>query len=183
MFKKLSSEKIISSDEEAEKASHVGGVCEKTLGTVEREKVMIKGNGGDFYESLSELLAYRLGTAIGLKVNKVEIVDCGDLFGLSKIASVHWWVNRFIPYRHTRDLTINERTVLNFFDEVFNNDDRNSGNYGLVDGELFLIDHGFASPWANFETNWNMYATKEAVKSPYCLPFVENFMKLSLLIK
>lgn len=156
------------------------GVTDKVMATVNGEKVLIKGDKCSPKEAIAEYVAYRLGEAIGLNINKVKLIDCGDLLGLAKICSVHWWEDKLIIARNVeRHFSETEDIISKFFDSIIDNDDRNKGNYGLLNNELFLIDHGLAHPWNKFDESEFSHNFKRAVKDSYCLIYVENFILLS----
>jgi hypothetical protein len=127
-----------------------GGVSPKVLGTANGQKVLIKtGTHDEGHDCFAEYFAYKLGAAIGIAVNEVKLVDCGDLLGFrQKLCSVHTWENDFCTagsYGGSLDQV--EENKLSFFDEIINNDDRHGSNYGVLNDKLFCIDHGFAYPW------------------------------------
>lgn len=156
-----------------------GGISAKVMATVNGEKVMIKGD--DNKESLAEYFAYKLGEYLGLNINKVKLIDCGDLLGLSTICSVHWWEDNFVKQSEcSRELTNEEMNKLNFFDSIINNDDRHNRNYGYVNDELFLIDHGLSKPWDKFYMYEHYYNIKKASKCPYCQEIVDKFLALTV---
>lgn len=156
-----------------------GGITDKVMATVNGDKVMIKGN--DAIESLAEYFAYKLGEYLGLNINKVKLIDCGDLLGLSKICSVHWWEDDFEEQDgYRRELTGEEENKLGFFDAIINNEDRHNSNYGYVNNELFLIDHGFSKPWCEFDKFQHYYEIKKALKCTYCQETVDKFLELTV---
>jgi hypothetical protein len=162
-----------------EMSSQYGGVTDKVMATVSGEKVMIKGD--TVKESLAEYFAYKLGEYLGLNINKVKLIDCGDLLGLSKICSVHWWEDDFKKQAACgRKLTDEERNKLEFFDAIINNDDRHGSNYGYVNDELFLIDHGLSKPWFQFAECEYSFQIKRALQCPYCQEIVEKFLSLTV---
>ena len=131
-----------------------GGVCPKVMGTVKGEKVLIKGFSDNKNEPLAEYFAYKLGTKLGLYVNEVSLIDCGELLGLdTDLCSVHKWEDSFEKemslygpdsmYR----LAPEEIRKMKLFDEIINNEDRHDHNFGKLNNKLFLIDNGYAKPW------------------------------------
>lgn len=140
-----------------------GGVCDKVFGTVNDKKVLIKSYKKTRMDSFAELFAYRLGTRLGLKVNKIKLVNCGTLLGLEHdFCSVHFLEDEF---KTKCDLNYNaissdDEDLVNIFDTIINNDDRHSSNYGKIGDELFLIDHGYSRPW-----RLNVDTSKLRVKS------------------
>lgn len=156
-----------------------GGVSNKVVATVNGEKVMIKGD--NIRESLAEYFAYKLGEYLGLNINKVKLIDCGDLLDLSKICSVHWWEDDFEEQNgYRRELTGEEENKLGFFDAIINNEDRHKSNYGFINDELFLIDHGLSKPWYEFSKYEHYYEIKKALKCPHCQEIVDKFMALTV---
>lgn len=142
------SNKIEMSMDREETSESVLGVSPKIIGISNGRKVMVKSSNGCPVESLAELFAYRLGTALGVKVNEVEIINSGSHFGLSNVCSVHKWEDDFvISSKYENNQSYEDKQTLSFFDALLDNDDRNHGNYGYIGDQLFLIDHGFASPW------------------------------------
>jgi hypothetical protein len=128
----------------------IGGVSPKVLGTSNGKKVLIKaGTHHDSRDCLAEYFAYKLGQAIGIAVNEVKLIDCGLLIGLDyDLCSVHTWEEDFITannYGGKLDSGAEDRLAL--FDEILYNDDRHGSNYGVLNDNLFCIDHGFAEPW------------------------------------
>lgn len=155
-----------------------GGITDKVMATVNGDKVMIKGDHAR--ESLAEYFAYKLGEYLGLNINKVKLIDCGDLLGLSKICSVHWWEDDFEEQDgYRRELTGEEENKLGFFDAIINNEDRHNSNYGYVNNELFLIDHGMSEPWCELDKFQHFYEIKKALKCPYCQEIVDKFLELT----
>jgi phage pi2 protein 07 len=155
---------VVLSKNDARK-SH-GGITPKVIGKFEDKKVMIKGE--NFEEALMECFAYRLGKTLGIPTNKVELINTGDVFGLNKYCSVHWWEDKFIVADKAnsdgRTKTKTESKLLTLFDIIINNGDRHSGNYGYKNNRLFLIDNGSANPWVRFR-EWETRDIKDFVNS------------------
>lgn len=138
----------------------IGGISAKVMASVEGEKVMIKGD--ENVEAYSEYIAFQLGSFLGLNVNKVILTDCGDLLSLdSKLCSVHFWEEGFLTCSQykTKNEIKGEEFKLRFkddieamrlFDLIIENEDRHTGNYGILNNRIFLIDNGLARPWYDF---------------------------------
>ena len=170
---------IVQTSDKNQAYNECGGVSPKVLGTSNGEKVLIKtGTHSNGQDCLSEYFAYKLGTAIGIKVNEVKVIDCGDLLGLGwKLCSVHKWENDFCTASHYGgDLDRDKEDALSFFDELINNDDRHNSNYGVLNDELFCIDNGFAEPWKTGIPSTHLLhrASKPTVKE-----ILEKFMSLT----
>lgn len=152
-----------------------GGVTPKVMAEINGKQVMIKG-GDDAKESFAEYFAYKLGKFLGIKVNKVKMVDFGHEFGLSKNCSVHWWENKFKRAVEVGAYEIKEeqKDIMNLFDYIINNTDRHSNNYGLKGKNIFLIDNGFAAPWDLKDIRYNRIK-EYAQKVP---DIIEKFLKL-----
>lgn len=158
----------------------ISGVTPKVMATINGETVMIKGD--DCYrEPFIELLAYRLGTVLGLKVNRVKLLDCGDLLGLNKLVSAHYWEDSFITAAQLGDdyEDVYNDILRKFFDTVLNNDDRHSRNWGYLNNEMFLIDNGMSYMWLEFEESYYEYYIINAITCEKTLPFVQNFCLLN----
>jgi len=130
--------------------SRIGGVSPKVMGSSDGTKVLIKCGTHDYgQDSLAEYFAYKLGQAVGIDVNEVKLIDCGILLGLREnLCSVHTWEDDFCTagnYGGKLDQGAEDRLAL--FDEIIYNDDRHGSNYGVLNDQLFCIDHGFAEPW------------------------------------
>lgn len=140
--------KIEMSMDREETSKTISGVSPKVMGIYNGQKVMIKCSAGCPVESLAELFAFRLGTELGLRVNEVEITSEGKLFNLDRICSIHKWEDDFvISSKYENNQSHQDKQILSFFDSLLDNDDRNHANFGYINDELFLIDHGFAGPW------------------------------------
>lgn len=130
----------------------VGGINKKVLGLLNGRKVMVKGDS--IKESIKEWSAAKLGRKIGLNTNHVELIlnDVSNNFDV--ICTAHYWEDNFKITRELpgerKNFTKEERTLLKFFDTILSNDDRNTGNFGRLNGEMFLIDHGLADMETNF---------------------------------
>jgi len=171
---------IVMTSDRNQAYSEVGGVSPKVLGTSEGQKVLIKtGTHSNGQDCLSEYFAYNLGKAIGVKVNEVKLVDCGDLFGLHfKLCSVHKWENDFCTAsEYGGDLDRQKEDTLFLFDEIINNGDRHNSNYGVLNDELFCIDNGFAEPWKKLKGH-GAYL-KSCASRPTVREIVEKFMALT----
>ncbi|HLO11524.1 MAG TPA: HipA family kinase [Pseudoneobacillus sp.] len=160
-----------------------GGLSPKIMATVEGQQVLVKGQDGNEDESFAEFFCYRLASAIGLNVNKVKLIDCGTLLGLGKICSVHWWEHDFVCFaklskEEKEALTAEEKNPMLFFDDLINNQDRHGYNYGKVNDDIFLIDHGYARPWERIngdDLEW-LYRSSKKIG---CKDVVEKFMSLT----
>lgn len=130
----------------------VGGINKKVLGLLNGRKVMVKGDS--INESIKEWSAAKLGRKIGLNTNRVELIlnDVGNNFDI--ICTAHYWEDNFKITRELPDerknFTEEELTLLKFFDTILSNYDRNTGNFGRLNGEMFLIDHGLADMETDF---------------------------------
>lgn len=157
------------------------GITPKVMATIEGEQVLIKG--GYPKECLAEFFAYKLGTALGYKVNKVSLIDCGEFFRLRTVCSVHWWQGDLAEAGRVSDeRRMNGAQLIKFFDNIIHNSDRHNGNYGYLDnggGDLFLIDHGLASPWIQLTSN-DKHNFENLVKNNFfeVRPFVDKFLSL-----
>lgn len=170
----LENTKISKSDEK-----NTIGVSPKIMGFVNGQKVMVKSTDGEPQEALAEYFAYQLGTRIGLNVNQVEIIDCGDKLDpqLDPICTVHWWEDEFIIYRKYQDEeSVYDKALRKFFDVLLDNDDRHGSNFGFLNDEIFFIDHGCCYPWEPFLTSDREKLCKYAKEIP---DVVSDFMKLT----
>lgn len=170
---------IAQTSDPTETENEVGGVSPKVLGTAHGQKVLIKtGTNDDGMDCLAEYFAYRLGTAIGIAVNEVSLIDCGILLGLKRdLCSVHVWEDDFTTTSELGgELFDLEVDKVSFFDGIIYNGDRHGGNYGILNDELFCIDHGFATPWQT--------RVSRAYIKDYCNSDVEdlidNFMSVTV---
>ena len=155
----------------------VDGISEKVLVMINGEKVMIKGDTNR--ESYAEYFASKLGEELGLNINKVILTPNGELFGLCKVSSIHWWEDDFEPGDHYKYMGEDEMILMNFFDAIIDNDDRHAGNYGVVGDELFLIDHGTSGPWREWKDKEYATAIERAINNKEVLPYVERFLSLT----
>jgi hypothetical protein len=168
---------IVQSENSEQICKDIGGVSRKRMCTANGKKVMVKGD--DAVESFMEYLAYKFGTLIGIKVNKVEMIDCGDLLGVTPIASVHYWEDDFVIRHHSREAVRSEYITLKFFDCIMDNDDRHRSNWGFLNGELFLIDNGSCYPWFSCDSNWFSIKFGEMATNPITRYTLEKFANLS----
>ena len=192
-MKKISSERIsVTSDIESTR-SNISGISPKIMATVENKKVMIKGDATK--EAYAEYFAYRLGSFLGLNINKVGLTDEGSLLGLpTNLCSIHWWEENFVEFAQARQKieNINEKFSkelyqMRLFDLIIENEDRHIGNYGIIDNKLFLIDNGLSRPWYNFDGKNHYDITNEIynssfselIKNENCLDIVKQFAALS----
>ncbi len=140
-----------------------GGIEPKVMGeTEEGKKAMIKSPSPN--HAIAERLCYLLAKKLGLKVNKVQLITYGHKLNLpSELCSVHYWEEDFRPCaEYSPSRTGNskvdrkrreERVALEIFDILIGNGDRHEMNYGYVNDELFLIDHGHCTPWYGYGNN------------------------------
>lgn len=166
------------------------GICEKVMGYVKNDKVMVKE--GTFKEVYREYVCSRLANLIDIKSNRVEIIDYGQKINLNKnFCSVHWWADNFKSATEianekgidsddiTHYIEESDLVLMNFFDAVIDNDDRHSDNFGYVNNELFLIDHGLSHP--EYPWYYSEYSRKinRAIKNPLVRPYVIKFAELT----
>ena len=169
----LENTKISKSDEQ-----NTIGVSHKIMGFVGGHKVMVKSTEGQPQEALAEHFAYQLGSRIGLNVNQVEVIDCGNELDtkLDPICTVHWWEDDFIIYRHyENEESVYDKSLRKFFDVLLDNDDRHGSNYGFLNDEIFFIDHGCCYPWAEMTKPEKEKLCKYAEEIP---DTVSDFLKL-----
>jgi hypothetical protein len=155
------------------------GVSSKVLGTVNGRKVMIKGDESD--ESFVEYFAYKLGEKLGYNINKVELTSHGKLLGLrSNLASIHHWEEDFIVAKDLEgEIDHFSEYPMRFFDLIIDNDDCHTGNWGFINEELFLIDHGMATPWNPYiKKYWNKLFN--IIDRKECDFHVDKFMSLTI---
>lgn len=138
--------------------SKFGGVMQKMLCHKDGVQVLVKAAGmrrhGDTAvnqheeESLYEFFASKLGRKLGLNVNIVDLIACGDILGMNKLCSVHTFEAGFVEasdfHSDVAYIASKKPTDVILFDFIIGNGDRHSGNWGYVDGRVFLIDHGYA---------------------------------------
>jgi hypothetical protein len=155
---------------------NTSGVSKKVMGFVDGEKVMIKSDSWS-KEMLAEYFAYKLGEKLSLPINKVKLVDCGELLGLHDLCSVHWWRDDFErASRSKKWATDEELAMIKFFDGIIGNEDRHDGNWGFTDDGFFLIDHGLSYPWNSFDSDDIRKIHNSWKKVPH---LVEKFMSLT----
>lgn len=187
---------VLLSGKEARKST--GGITAKVIAKYEDKKVMIKGGG--FKESLMELFSYRLGKTLGIKVNKVEMIGTGDVLGLDKYCSVHWWEDKFktieqarAEYRGSYEdkwsnnfiyklLSQEEIVIMRFFDIIIGNSDRHSSNYGKLNKNIFLIDNAYSHTWMINDIEKGLPRMAEffdCVENVKVQKFINNFLKIT----
>lgn len=169
--------------------SNLGGVCPKKFGYVNGNKVLIKGYSNNPEEAFVELLAYRLGSKIGVKVNKVKLMTHGKILGFrGDLCSVHTWEPQFkvkdgigiLPFFFDKD---KGRAGMSFLDIVINNTDRHGGNWGRLENtlEIFVIDNGYGRPWDGLKKYNQVIEKITRVKESYpeIMKYVERYAKLT----
>lgn len=178
----ISSDKIKKSNENT---SNISGISKKSLGTVEGKKVMIKGDNNK--ESFIEYFCAKLAEELNIFANKVDLIDCGEIFGLSRLSSVHYWEDNFV----VADDVIVEKNAeyyqMRLFDCIVGNGDRHKHNYGLINHKLFIIDNGLSDVYIKFNGKYdasdNLYnfsiekALENKVVETY--PMIARFCKIS----
>lgn len=171
-------------------AWEMGGHCEKIFATDEEgKKVMIKSNN-DIECVIAEWFCAWLAERLGLKTNKVNIIDKGQEYKLSKYCSVHYWMDDFrtsgsirgtIEYEKIKDLPKNyqQYKAMKFFDKIIHNGDRHDSNYGYdKENDIVVIDHEICFPW----NRWERYDT-EYIKDYFNENTVRENSPLDILIK
>lgn len=157
----------------------LAGICDKVIAETEAgEKVMVKAGYAGFAPDeamIAERFAYTLGKMLGLNVNEVQIIDFGHELGLgTEYASVHYWEDEFTQAMDMPTGTINrdhpDRLKMKFLDDLLYNGDRHYGNWGELNGRVFMIDHGHARPWdgqfqpISYDTKYNIEEVPEVMK-------------------
>lgn len=137
----------------SEECCEVGGQANKAFAFYEGRKAMVKENNKP-EECYAEYLAYKLGTYLGIKVNEVILGDCGRDFGwYDTSVSIHIWEDNLVMGdKFLGGLSNKARHTMQFFDDIIDNGDRHGSNYGILNKELFLIDHGYADPWSDLDS-------------------------------
>lgn len=167
-------------DDSYDLGQDLDGCDRKIIAWVEGRKVMIKGGGDE--SSFLEYFASKLGKLIGLNINEVDVIKNEEEFHLGtrkNIVSVHYWEEDFVDAHSCRSFKLWENVLRRFFDSIIDNDDRNYGNYGTVNNEMFLIDHGLAKANLTFDKNEYETRFKHALETKETFPYVENFINLT----
>lgn len=190
----ITSDRIVQTKDSRATQSEFNGISAKCMGSVEGKEVMIKGECDN--ESYFEYVASQLGQHLGLNINKVDLIDCGYLFGLhSGLCSVHYMENTFKRFgllygdEHRKYKNSVQYKEMRFFDLLIYNEDRHDSNFGIINGkELFLIDHGLSYPHHEFDgndrydtvtdtiSNWNF---QKALLDKDLTPMLVKFAKIT----
>lgn len=157
----------------------LNGCNKKVMGWFNGRKVMIKGDSNR--ETFKEYFSSKLGKLIGLNINEVDVVENNGRFEqLSELLSLHYWENEFVTQAETHvRVSKSEKTTMSFFDSIIDNSDRHTDNYGLLNGKLFLIDHGLADTECMFNEHEYVHRFISAIKDPISFKYVENFINLT----
>lgn len=157
--------------------AEVGGQCDKAFAFDEEgKKVMIKGQPSYNTKGvIAEWFCAWLAERIGLKTNKVTIINSGEKYELSKYCSMHYWLNDFkitnsIPVNEILKIRNNEKNngqylSMQLFDKIIENDDRHEANYGYDEnGDIIVIDHEMCHPWNKIDS-WDKMGFKRFFKN------------------
>ncbi len=101
------------------------------------KKQMFARDGQSLFAAEAEVAAYRLDRLFGF--NRVPITALRMLDGQSH--SIQLYIDGLKP---RPELSPSQISSLVFFDTLISEADRHSGNFGLAQGRLILIDHGYS---------------------------------------